>query len=268
MLAASASVVNTRRSPRGVCSMFDLSGKIALVTGGSRGIGKAAAQLLARRGARVILTYARDEAAARETVAGIEAAGGVAEAEKLDVANYAQTESAVAAMVKRAGKLDVLVANAGISIDGLLLRLREQDIDSTLSVNVKGALACAQAAIKPMMRARSGRIIFVSSVVGQMGNAGQVAYAASKAALIGAAKSLAREYASRNITVNALAPGYVETDMTAKLEPAQREAMLGAVPLGRAASAAEVAASILFLASEEAGYITGQVLAVNGGMYM
>ena len=148
------------------------------------------------------------------------------------------------------------------------MRLREVDLDSILSVNLKGALACAQAAIKPMMRARAGRIIFVSSVVGQMGNAGQVAYAASKAALIGAAKSLAREYASRNITVNALAPGYVETDMTANLEPAQKQAMLAGVPLGRAASAGEVAAAVLFLASEEAAYITGQVLAVNGGMYM
>jgi 3-oxoacyl-[acyl-carrier protein] reductase len=248
--------------------MFDLSGKIALVTGGSRGIGKAAAQLLARQGARVILTYAKDEAAARQTVEAIEAAGGAAEAERLDVGSFEQAESTVAAVAKRAGKLDILVANAGISIDGLLLRLREQDVDSTLSVNVKGALACAQGAIKPMVRARSGRIIFVSSVVGQMGNAGQVAYAASKAALIGVTKSLAREYASRGITVNALAPGYVDTDMTAKLEPAQREAMLSAVPLGRPASADEIAASVVFLASNEAAYITGQVLAANGGMYM
>lgn len=248
--------------------MFDLSGKIALVTGGSRGIGRAAALLLARQGARVILTYAKDEAAARQTVEAIEAAGGAAEAERLDVGSFEQAERTVAAAAKRAGKLDILVANAGIAIDGLLLRLREQDLDSILSVNVKGALACAQGAIKPMVRARSGRIIFVSSVVGQMGNAGQVAYAVSKAGLIGATKSLAREYASRGITVNALAPGYVETDMTATLEPAQREAMLAAVPLGRTASAEEIAASVLFLASNEAAYITGQVLAVNGGMYM
>lgn len=248
--------------------MFDLSGKIALVTGGSRGIGRAAALLLARQGARVILTYAKDEAAARQTIEAIEAAGGAAEAERLDVGSFEQAERAVAAAAKRAGKLDILVANAGIAIDGLLLRLREQDLDSILSVNVKGALACAQGAIKPMVRARSGRIIFVSSVVGQMGNAGQVAYAVSKAGLIGATKSLAREYASRGITVNALAPGYVETDMTATLEPTQREAMLAAVPLGRTASAEEIAASVLFLASNEAAYITGQVLAVNGGMYM
>lgn len=261
-------MVNTRRSPRAVMFMLDLSGKIALVTGGSRGIGKAAAIALARQGARVILTYARDEAAARQAVAVIEAAGGAAEAEKLDVASFEQAGATVAAIAKRAGRLDILVANAGVAIDGLLLRLREQDLDATFAVNVKGALACAQAAIKPMMRARSGRIVFVSSVVGQMGNAGQVAYSASKAALIGAAKSLAREYASRNITVNALAPGYVETDMTAALEPAQREAMLAAVPLGRAATADEIAASVVFLASDEAAYITGQVLAANGGMYM
>src|ERR1041384_7008361 len=190
--------------------MFDLSGKIALVTGGSRGIGKAAAQLLARQGARVIITYAKDKASARQTVVAIEASGGAAEAERLDVGSFEQAERAGAAVAKRAGKLDILVANAGISIDGLLLRLREQDLDSILSVNVKGALACAQGAIKPMVRARSGRIIFLSSVVGQMGNAGQVAYAISKAGLIGAAKSLAREYASRGITVNALAPGRSE----------------------------------------------------------
>ena len=248
--------------------MFDLSGKTALVTGGSRGIGSAVAEVLARQGARVILTYVRDAEAAQRTVQRIEAAGGRAEAEKLDTASYAQCEGTVSALAKRLGALDILVANAGIAIDGLLLRLREQDLDSILNVNLKGALACAQAAIKPMMKARAGRIIFVSSVVGQMGNAGQVAYAASKAALIGAAKSLAREYASRNITVNALAPGYVDTDMTSKLEPAQRDAMLAAVPLGRPATAAEVAAAIAFLASGEAAYITGQVLAVNGGMYM
>jgi 3-oxoacyl-[acyl-carrier protein] reductase len=248
--------------------MFDLSGQIALVSGGSRGIGRAASQLLARQGARVILTYAKDEAAALQTVQSIVDAGGVAEAERLDVASFAHAESTVAAVAKRVGKLDILVANAGIAIDGLLLRLREQDLDSILSVNVKGSLACAQGAIKSMIRARYGRIIFVSSVVGQMGNAGQVAYAASKAAMIGATKSLAREYASRGITVNALAPGYVDTDMTSKLEPAQREAMLAAVPVGRTATPEEIAASVLFLASTEAAYITGQVLAANGGMYM
>jgi 3-oxoacyl-[acyl-carrier protein] reductase len=248
--------------------MFDLSGKTALVTGGSRGIGRAAAQILARQGARVILTYVRDAEAAQHTVQSIEAAGGRAEAEKLDTADFAASEAGVSAIVKRAGALDILVANAGISIDALLLRLRASDLDAVLNVNLKGALACAQAAIKPMLKARGGRIIFLSSVVGQTGNAGQVAYAASKAGLIGAAKSLAREYASRNITVNAVAPGYVETDMTAALDPKQREAMLAGVPLARPASADEIGAAIAFLASGEAAYITGQVLAVNGGMYM
>jgi 3-oxoacyl-[acyl-carrier protein] reductase len=248
--------------------MFDLSGKIALVTGGSRGIGKAVAQLFARQGARVVLTYAKDEAAARQTVAEIEAAGGVAEAEKLDVASFEQAEATVAAVAKRAGKLDILVANAGISIDGLLIRLREVDVDSILSVNVKGALACAQGAIKPMVRARSGRIIFMSSVTAQLGNPGQVAYAASKSAMVGMTRTLAREYATRGITVNSVAPGFVDTDMTAKLEPAQRDALLSLVPLGRMATAEEIATSVLFLASTEAAYITGQVLAVNGGMYM
>jgi len=248
--------------------MFDLSGKTALVTGGSRGIGKAAAVVLAKCGARVILTYARDRDAAMRAVAEIEASGGKAEAEALDVSQFEAAEKGVAALAKRAGGLDILVANAGISIDALLLRLKESDLDSTFGVNVKGALACAQAALKPMLRARAGRIIFVSSVVGQMGSAGQVAYAASKAALFGVTKTLAREYASRGITVNAVAPGYVETDMTAALEPAQREAMLAAVPLGRPASPDEIAASIAFLASNEAAYITGQILAINGGMYM
>jgi len=248
--------------------MFDLSGKTALVTGGSRGIGKAAAQILARQGARVILTYVRDVEAAQRTVQGIESEGGRAEAEKLDTSDFAASEAGVSAIAKRAGALDILVANAGISIDALLLRLRASDLDAVLNVNLKGALGCAQAAIKPMMKVRAGRIIFVSSVVGQAGNAGQVAYAASKAALLGAAKSLAREYASRNITVNAVAPGYVETDMTAALDPKQREAMLAGVPLARPAHADEVGAAIAFLASAEAAYITGQVLAVNGGMYM
>lgn len=248
--------------------MFELNGKTALVTGGSRGIGRAIAIHLAAQGARVVLTYSSNETAAAAVVAEIEKSGGQAHAERLRISDYSDTEKSVAAIVKTAGGLDILVANAGVSLDGLLLRLRDSDLETTLNVNVKGALACARAAIKPMMRAKNGRIIFVSSVVGQAGNAGQVSYAASKAALIGIAKSLAKEYASRNITVNALAPGYVETDMTGQLTEEQRAAMLQGVPMGRPASPGDIATAAAFLAAPESGYITGQVLAVNGGMYM
>lgn len=248
--------------------MFDLKAKKALVTGGSRGIGRATALALAAQGAQVALTYSTNAGAAEEVVGQIEAAGGAAQAHQLDVADFDAAEAGVRRLATDLGGLDILVANAGISIDALLLRLKRADLESTLNVNVLGAVACARAALRPMMRARQGRIIFVSSVVGQMGSAGQVAYAASKAALVGITKSLAREYAARGVTVNALAPGYVETDMTNALEPAQREAMLSAVPAGRPARPEEMAAAVCFLASDESAYITGQVLASNGGMYM
>jgi 3-oxoacyl-[acyl-carrier protein] reductase len=174
----------------------------------------------------------------------------------------------VADVAKRAGRLDVMVANAGVSIDGLAPRLKDDDFDRTLAVNLKGAVACSRAAIKVMMRAKTGRIVLLSSVVGEMGNVGQTAYAASKAALLGVAKSLAREYASRGITVNAVAPGYVDTDMTSGLTGELRDKMLTTVPLGRTGTAREVAAAIAYLASDEAAYVTGQTLRVNGGMYM
>lgn len=248
--------------------MFDLSGKVALVTGGSRGIGRATCLALAAQGAQVIVGYASNEAAARETAEAIHGRAGKAEILKLDVGDTVQTEKDVAELVKRLGRLDVLVTSAGISIDGLLLRLKDEDLDRTLAVNLRGSIACARAVIKTMMRAKSGRIIFLSSVVGEMGNAGQTAYAASKAALLGAAKSLAREYARRGVTVNAVTPGYIETDMTAALNDEQRSAMLSAVPLERAGTAAEVAAAIVYLASDEAAYVTGHALRVNGGMYM
>jgi 3-oxoacyl-[acyl-carrier protein] reductase len=248
--------------------MFDLSGKVAVVTGGSRGIGRAATQALASRGATVVFSYVSGEDAARETAELVQKAGGKAEAVRCDVSNFAEAEGFVEAAAKRLGRLDILVANAGISIDGLLMRVKEEDLDRTFAVNVKGAIACAKASLRPMMKAKSGRILFLSSVVGEMGNAGQVAYSASKGALVAVTKSLAREYASRNITVNAITPGYVETDMTRALTEEQRQAMLGVVPLGRAASAMEIAAAIAYLASDEAGYITGQTLRINGGMYM
>ena len=248
--------------------MFDLNGKVCLVTGGSRGIGRACAEALAARGAHVVIGYAGNEAAAREAAAACAALGGKAELCQFDVSQTAAAEAAVAEVAKRLGRLDVLVLSAGISLDGLLLRLKDDDFDRTLAVNLKGAVACARGALKPMMRAKGGRIIFVSSVVGEMGNVGQTAYAASKAALLGVAKSLAREYASRNITVNAVTPGFIETDMTRDLPEEAKTAMLSAVPLGRSGTAAEVAAAVVFLASDEASYVTGHALRVNGGMYM
>jgi 3-oxoacyl-[acyl-carrier protein] reductase len=247
--------------------MFELGGKVALVTGGSRGIGRAAAEALARQGAHVVINYVSNESAASATAAAIEAAGGTTELLRFDVADAAASEKAITELAKKLGRLDVLVASAGISIDALLLRLKEEDFDRTLAVNLKGPVSCARAAIKSMMRAKSGRIIFLSSVVGEMGNAGQTAYAASKAALLGAMKSLAREYASRNITVNAVTPGFIETDMTRALSEEQRKLLQTSIPLGRVGSAHEVAAAIAFLASEEAAYITGHALRVNGGMY-
>jgi 3-oxoacyl-[acyl-carrier protein] reductase len=245
-----------------------LTGKVTLVTGGSRGIGRATAEILAHQGAHVVLTYATDASAAESAVEAIRAKGGACEAIRMDVADPGSSERAVTEVAKRLGKLDVLVANAGISIDALLLRLRDEDIDRIFAVNVRGAIACARGAVKAMLRAKRGRIVFVSSVVGETGNAGQTAYAASKAALLGVAKSLAREYASRGITVNAVAPGYVDTDMTRALTDDQRAALGASVPLARAASPEDVAAAVAFLVSDEAGYITGQVLRVNGGMYM
>jgi len=249
-------------------SMFDLSGKVCVVTGGSRGIGRACAEALAGRGAHVVVGYAGNEAAARDAAAACIAAGGTSEILQVDVSQTTAAEAAISEVAKRLGKLDVLVLSAGISIDGLLLRLKDEDIDRIFAVNFKGALACARAAVKSMMRAKSGRIVFLSSVVGEMGNAGQTAYAASKAALLGATKSIAREYASRGITVNAVTPGFIDTDMTRGLPEEAKQAMLGAIPLSRPGSAEEVAAAVVFLASDEAGYVTGHTLRVNGGMYM
>jgi 3-oxoacyl-[acyl-carrier protein] reductase len=186
----------------------------------------------------------------------------------MDVGDGAASEATIAEIAKRLGRLDILVSNAGVSIDGLLLRLKDEDLDKVLGVNLKGSIACARGAIKVMMRAKTGRIVFLSSVVGEMGNAGQTAYAASKAALLGVTKSLAREYASRGITVNAVAPGYVDTDMTSGLTGELREKMLSVVPLGRTGTSREVAAAVAYLSSDEAAYVTGQSLRVNGGMYM
>ncbi len=248
--------------------MFSLEGKIALVTGASRGIGSATVKALAAQGAYVVVGYVRGEEAAQKTLEAILAAGGKGEIARIDAADFAGSEATVADIAKRLGRLDILVVSAGISIDALMLRLKEEDLDTVLNVNLKGALAAAKAALKVMMRQRAGRIVFLSSVVGEAGNAGQTAYAASKAALLGITKSLAKEYAGRNVTVNAVTPGYIATDMTAALNDEQRAAMLTNVPLGRPGEPTEVAATIAFLASDEAGYITGQTLRVNGGMYV
>ncbi|HSC86500.1 MAG TPA: 3-oxoacyl-ACP reductase family protein [Polyangiaceae bacterium] len=248
--------------------MFSLAGKVALVTGASRGIGSATVKTLAAQGAYVVVGYVRGEEAAQRTLAEIIEAGGKGEIARIDAADFAGSETAVTELAKRLGRLDILVVSAGISIDALMLRLKEEDFDTILNVNLKGAVAAAKAALKVMMKQRAGRIVFLSSVVGEAGNAGQTAYAASKAALLGVTKSLAKEYAGRNVTVNAVTPGYIATDMTAALTDEQRAAMLTGVPLGRPGEPREIAATVAFLASDEAGYITGQTLRVNGGMYM
>jgi 3-oxoacyl-[acyl-carrier protein] reductase len=248
--------------------MFRLDDKVALVTGGSRGIGRAIAEAIAEQGATVVINYVRGEAEARATADAITAKGGKAEIAGFDVADSAASEEAIAQVAKKHGRLDIAVSNAGISIDGLILRLKPEDILRTLNVNVGGAFAVARASTKVMMRARAGRIIFISSVVGESGNAGQTAYSASKAALLGLTRSLAREYVGRGITVNAVAPGYVDTDMTRALTAEQRDNVLKAVPVGRVATAREIATGVVYLASDEASYVTGQVLRINGGMYM
>ncbi|TKD03249.1 3-oxoacyl-[acyl-carrier-protein] reductase [Polyangium fumosum] len=248
--------------------MFGLSGKVALVTGASRGIGRATAEALAAQGAHVVINYVRGEEEARRVVQAIEERGGKAEALGFDVADMQATDEAIAALAKRLGRVDILVANAGIAVDNLVLRVKEEEIDRVFAVNVKGAIGCARAVIKPMMRARAGRIVFLSSIVGEMGNAGQAVYAASKAALLGLSKTLAREYASRSITVNVVAPGFIDTDMTSSLGAEVKEGMLKAIPLGRTGKPEEVAAAVVFLCSDAASYITGETIRVNGGMYM
>lgn len=248
--------------------MGDFDDKVALVTGGSRGIGRAIAVELGKRGATVVLSYAGNEAAAAETVKTITDAGGKAKAIRFDVADTGACAKAVDDVVKEFGRLDVLVNNAGVAIDGLLMRFKDEDWDKTLDTNLKGAFALMRAVSRPMMKQKGGAIVNLSSVVGEMGNAGQAAYAASKAGLIGLTKSIARELASRNIRVNCVTPGFITTDMTATLNAELKEKMAAAIPLSRIGNAEEVAAAVAFLASDAASYITGEVLKVNGGMYM
>ena len=246
--------------------MFDLSGKVAIVTGASRGIGRGIAEALAAQGAQVIAGARGDNAAA--TVDAIRQAGGKADAASIDVTDAASIEAMVEGALARHGRVDVLVNNAGITRDQLMLRLKREDWDAVIATNLTSAYTCAQAVLKPMIKQRAGRIVSISSVVGQIGNAGQANYAASKAGLIGFSMALAREVASRNITVNVVAPGMIETDMTrAVAEKAQGE-WESLIPLKRLGTPRDIAAAVCFLASDEAAYITGQVLGVNGGMYM
>lgn len=236
-----------------------------MVTGGSRGIGRACVVAFAKAQATVVLTYAGNDAAAEEAV---RLAGPSTEAVKFDVADTSACGRAIENVVLKHGRLDVLVNNAGVSVDGLAMRMRDEDWDKQLDTNLKGAFALCRAAARPMMKQRCGAIINLVSVVGEMGNAGQAAYAASKAGLVGLTKALARELASRNIRVNAVSPGFIDTDMTSKVSAEMRTRLVEAIPLGRLGTADEVAASVLFLASDAASYTTGEVLKVNGGMYM
>jgi 3-oxoacyl-[acyl-carrier protein] reductase len=245
--------------------MIDLTQRVALVTGASRGIGRAIAMGLARRGAAVACA-ARGENA-RDTVDVITAAGGQADLVALDVTEAGAVERAVAGVLERRSRIDVLVCNAGIARDQLLLRMKREDWDAVLATNLTSAFVLTQAVLKPMLRQRNGRIIAVSSVVGQMGNAGQANYAASKAGLIGFCKATAREVASRGITVNVVAPGLIDTDMTRALAGDAKQDWSDRIPLGRLGTPEDVAGAVCFLASDEASYITGHVLAVNGGMY-
>ena len=247
---------------------MNFSGKTTVVTGGSRGIGRAVCLELAKGGANVVLCYAGNEAAANDTAAACEALGVKALAVRCNVAEAGEVKALMDAAVQAFGRIDILVNNAGITRDGLLMMMKDEDFDAVINANLKGTFLCMKAVSRLMMRQRYGRIVNLSSVVGLRGNAGQVNYAASKAGIIGMTKSLAKELASRGVTVNAVAPGFMETDMTAAMPEAAKTATLAAIPMGRMGAVEDVAKTVAFLASEEAGYITGQVIAVDGGMSM
>lgn len=247
---------------------MSLEGQVALVTGGSRGIGRAIVHRLGRLGAFVVINYRGNEEAAEESLKELRALGGSGELSRFDVADEPQVEEAVKKIVDRHNKIDILVNNAGITADYLLLRVKLEDWDHIVGTNLTGTVLCTKAASRYMVRARYGRIINMTSVVGQTGNAGQSLYAATKAGIIGFTKAMARELAARAITVNAVAPGFIETDMTARLPTKVQEAYRQAIPLGRFGASDDVAEVVGFLAGAGAGYITGQVVSVNGGLYM
>jgi 3-oxoacyl-[acyl-carrier protein] reductase len=248
--------------------MTRLEGKTAIVTGGSRGIGEAIALRLAREGANVAVCASRSVDAAEAVAEKIRALGQQAIAQQTDVSQSESVDTLIKTTLDAWGKIDILVNNAGITRDNLLMRMKEDEWDAVLDVNLKGAYHCIKAVTRSMMKARSGRIINVSSVVGLMGNAGQINYAASKSGLIGLTKSVAKELASRNITANAVAPGFIPTDMTAKLKDDMQEQLIAQIPLGKLGSSEDIAAAVAFLASDDAAYITGQVIVVDGGMVM
>jgi 3-oxoacyl-[acyl-carrier protein] reductase len=247
---------------------MSLEGQIALVTGASRGIGRAIALRLSRAGAYIVVNYHGNQAAAEESLGAIVAQGGQGELSRFDVSDENLLDTTVKNLVDRHKKIDILVNNAGVAIDNLLMRTKQVDWDQVIGTNLKGTVLCTKVVSRYMIRQRAGRIINLSSVVGQMGNVGQSLYAASKAGIIGFTKAIARELASRGVTVNAVAPGFIETDMTARLPEKLREEVLRSIPLGRFGSCDEVAETVLFLAAPGAGYITGQVVGVNGGLYM
>lgn len=243
-----------------------LTGKVALVTGASRGIGSEIARTLAAKGATVIVNYNGSAAKAAEVVAEIEAAGGKAEAIQCNVADFAQAGEMISGIIKQYGSLDILVNNAGITRDGLVMKMSEEDFDAILSTNLKGAFNCIRHSARQMIKQRGGRIVNISSISGIRGNAGQANYSASKAGIIGLTKAAARELASRGITANAVAPGFIVTEMTDALSDEMKEKMLENIPLRRYGTTKDIANAVAFLASDEAGYITGQVLSVDGGM--
>ncbi len=247
---------------------MSLAGKVAVVTGGSRGIGRAICLQFAEKGAKVVINYVSRSEAAEETKAQVEAMGGECVVVKFDVSKTSEVQDAFKQIIAECGRIDILVCNAGVTRDGLLATMKEEAWDQVMAVNLKGAFNCIKAGCRPMMKQRWGRIIVITSVVGFAGNAGQANYSAAKAGLVGLTRSAARELASRGITVNCVAPGYIDTDMTSELPEAVKEKILSEIPLGILGQPEDIAGAVTYLASDAARYITGQAIHVNGGMFM